>query len=207
MLTFGYENKFSGPLKAILAVAFGVFLIATKANAMTLIVQIMAVGLLAFGIFSFLVGMKGTNDNSVRMLVVNAVVNIVAALLIFLFADAISAVIRYLLGAMLFLFGLYQVCVLFSARHSLSGGVLPFVFPVLVMLFGAMFFSKELIGQDMFGLIAGIAFILYGVSEIIATVKMNQVISEINRTREEETQDSQMIETEPVKDVDYTKVD
>lgn len=210
MLTFGYENRFSGPLKAVLAIAFGVFLIATKANAMTLVVQIIAVSILVFGIFSFFVGLKHSKENSLQMLIVNAIVNIVMALLIFLFADAISAVVRYLLGTILFLFGLYQVVALFSARKLLSGGFLPFVFPIVVMLAGAMFFSKELIGQDIFGLIAGIAFIMYGVSEVIATVKMAQAISEVEKTTarpEPENQETQLIESESVKDVEYKEVD
>ena len=208
MLTFGYENRFSGPLKALLSIAFGIFMIATKANAMTLIEQIIAVAVLAFGVFSFLVGLK---HKTMQMLSMNAIVNIVVALLLFFFAGPISAVLRYILGAILFFFGLYQVMVLFSARNILKGGFMPFVLPVLVMLAGGMFFSQELIGNDIMGLIAGIAFILFGVSELVASFKMKEVFTHLKEESEKKSASSELTVsdewTQSAKDVDYEKVE
>lgn len=217
MLTFGYENRFSGPLKALAAIAFGVFLIVTKANAMTLIVQIMSVGAFAYGVFSLVVSLK---DKSMAMLTGNAVINIIASVLLFAFAGPVSAVVRYILGSLLFMFGLYQVVVLYSARNVINGGFLPMVLPVLIMLGGCMFFSQELIGTDIMGMLAGIAFILFGVSEILATYKMNQVLSKLKAEAEAAAEqmaveentagpdgELQQIEDGSVKDVDFEKVD
>lgn len=205
MLTFGYQSKFSGPFKALLAIAFGIFLILTQANAMKLVVQIISICIFVYGVFSFILGMK---NSSLQMLTIGSVINIAISLLMFTFAEPISAVIRYILGSLLFLLGLYQTVVLFSARREIKGGVLPFILPVVVMVAGCIFFSKELIGNDLMGLLAGIAFVLFGLSELLASVKMNQAISKTETDKENSADGKLMqIDQKSVRDVDYEKVD
>lgn len=212
MLTFGYENRFTGPLKAALSIAFGVLLILARVDAMALLVKVIAVAILVFGIFSFAVGMKGRKESSLPLLVSNAVLNIAIAALLFLFAAEISVMVRYLIGSVLVFFGFYQIAVLFSARDLLKGGFWPFLTPIVVVSVGALFFSPRLIVDKMLGIVAGISFIMFGLSEIVTTVKMNAVIKEFEARRaeqekqKEEEQQAQMIEHE-AKDVDYEKVD
>ena len=182
MLTFGYQNKFSGPFKALIAIAFGVFLIATGVNAMKLVVQIISVCIFVYGIFSFILGLRNKTS---QMLVPSSIINIAISLLMFTFAGPISTVIRYILGSILFLLGLYQTLVLFSARKEINAGVLPFIMPMVIMVAGCLFFSQELIGNDLMGHFAGVAFILYGASELFASVKMNQVITRMNSEKAE----------------------
>lgn len=195
MITFGYSNRFSGPLKAICAIAFGVLMILTKADAMALIVKILAVGIFVFGVFSLATALAAHRQQS-QLLLSNSIVNIVIALLLFAFAGTLSLIIRYVLGVILLLFGFSQIAALFSARHYLKGGIAAFILPVIVMFAGGLFFSKELIGNDLIGIIAGVAFIIYGISEIFASIKMRRAISEMNEHYGME-----------VKDVEYTKVD
>ena len=47
MITFGYKNKFNGPLRALTAIAIGVVMVLSKANALELAVRIIAAFLLA----------------------------------------------------------------------------------------------------------------------------------------------------------------
>lgn len=205
MLTFGYQNKFSGPFKALIAIAFGVFLIATGVNAMKLVVQIISVCIFVYGIFSFILGLR---NNTSQMLVPSSIINIAISLLMFTFAGPISTVIRYILGSILFLLGLYQTLVLFSARKEINAGVLPFIMPMVIMVAGCLFFSQELIGNDLMGHLAGIAFVLYGVSELFASVKMNQVITRMNSGKAEAADGKWLqVENKSAKDVDYEKVD
>lgn len=212
MLTFGYENRFTGPLKAALSIAFGVLLILTRVDAMALLVKIIAVSILVFGVFSFLVGMKNRQDSALSLLITNAVLNIAVSALLFLFAPEISVMVRYLIGSVLVFFGFYQVAVLFSARDFLQGGFWPFVTPIIVILAGALFFSPKLIVDRALGMVAGIAFIMYGVSEIVTAVKMAAAIKEFEAQRaeqereKEDEQQAELIEHE-AKDVDYEKVD
>ena len=210
MMLFRQRSLFSGVLKALLSVALGVFLIVTKANAMTMIVQIIAGGIFLFGVLSFLIGLRFA-----FALPLNSIINILIAVLLFSFAGPVSAVLRYVLGGLLVIFGVRQVMALFSARAALRGGFLPYLVPVLVILAGMMFFSEELIGNDIMGLIAGIAFIMYGLSEIFAVFKINQLLSQKNSERTDRVDDQTQntaggwgkVDNMDVKDVDYEKVD
>ena len=203
MLTFGYQNKFSGPFKALLAIAFGVFLIMTQANAMKLVVQIISVCVFVYGIFSLVFGLK---NRSSHILSTSAVINIAISLLLFTFAGPVSAVIRYILGSLLFLLGMYQTVVLFSARNEMKAGVVPFILPVVIMLAGGMFFSRELIGNDILGVLAGIAFVLLGISELLASFKIHQILSEAEKKKNQPEGNWMQIDSKSVRDVDYEKV-
>ena len=58
MITFGYKNKFSGLLRAVVATAIGIIMIVSKTDAMVLIVRIIAAFIFASGLVSLLVGYK-----------------------------------------------------------------------------------------------------------------------------------------------------
>jgi len=210
MMFIRQRSILSGVLKAVLSVAFGVFLIVTKANAMTMVVQIIAGAIFFFGVLSFLIGLRFA-----FALPLNSIINILIAVLLFYFAGPVSAALRYVLGGLLCLFGLRQVITLFSVRAGLRGGFLLYVVPVLLILAGAMFFSEELIGNDIMGLIAGIAFILYGLSDLFALFKINQILSQKNSGKIDRVDEQHgssaggwgKVDNMDVKDVDYEKVD
>ena len=52
MITFGYNGRFSSPIRALLFVAMGVLMIVAKADAMQMVVKIFAAFVLAAGIVS-----------------------------------------------------------------------------------------------------------------------------------------------------------
>ena len=56
MITFGYKNKFNGPLRALTAIAIGVVMVVSKTNALELAVRIIAAFLIASGAVSMIVG-------------------------------------------------------------------------------------------------------------------------------------------------------
>ena len=57
MITFGYNTRFSAPLRALLFIAVGALMIWAKADAMELVVKIMAAFMLAAGLVSMVVGL------------------------------------------------------------------------------------------------------------------------------------------------------
>lgn len=162
MFVFARDTKLSGTIKALLAVAFGIYLIVTKANAMTLVVQVLGAGILALGVFPLLLSLKYP---AMQQLASGAVFKIIVAVLLMSFAGPVAGVLRYVLGGILCIFGASQILALLSLRNVIGGGFLPFLLPVILLSLGMMFFSEELVGKDVFGQLAGIAFILYGVSK------------------------------------------
>ena len=175
MITFGYNSRFSSPIRALLFVALGALMIFTKADAMQMVVKIFAAFVLAAGIVSICVGFKQKKEGTMPLSFFNGLVNVVIAALLFAFAPFISKFVSYLLGFALFGFGLFQLSVLMSMRKSVKVSFVAYLLPVLVTVAGLLiFFYPGFFGKSL-GLIAGIALIVYGVSDLISAFKMRSV--------------------------------
>ena len=139
---------------------------------------------------------------------VNGFVDILIALLVFMFPQVVANLIVYLIGFALLGFGLFQLIALASANKVMKVGGLAFVMPVLVLLAGAFLLARPTFIGTAIGTVAGIALIVYGVSELLSSWKMKQAMDEyeIRFPQQPEVKEPQ----EPasgVKDVDYEKVD
>lgn len=207
----GRENKIIGLIKAVLAIALGTYLIVTKANAMELVVQIIAGVIVLVNLFAFLIGLKYP---AIQMSS-GSLFSLLLALLLFSFAGPVSTVLRYIIGGFLFLSGGSQVFALISSRGMMGLGYFSLVIPVLMILGGCLFFSEEMIGNDIMGLMIGVAVIMYGVSKIITVLRVNKVFSrkrdavEQNYSQPEKPQEGkwQKFDDSSIKDVDFEKVD
>lgn len=208
MITFGYKNKFSGLLRALIAIAIGVVMVVSKTDAMVLAVRIVAAFLLASGVVSLVVGYKNKQNNQLPLMGVNGVVDIIIALLVFSFPTFVAGLIVYLIGFALLAFGLFQLIALASANRVMKVGLGAFIMPVLVLLAGAFLLARPTFIGTAVGTVAGIALIVYGVSELLSTWKMRKAIDEYDVTHpHQDTPASGQMPGDSVKDVDYEKVD
>ena len=206
MFTFGYTNRFTGPFRALIALAAGVVMIVYKEQAMDLVVKIIAAFLLASGFVSLAVGLRKKNDSSSKLMTFNAVVDVLIAALLFLFSGAVADLIIYLIGFVVLGFGIFQLIALISANRVSKVGIFALVMPVLVIGAGAfLLFNPEFIKSSV-SLVAGIALLIYGASELLSSWKMKKAIDEYEITRmpQDKPAEEQVAE---VKDVDYEKVD
>ena len=193
MFTFGYKSRFSGPIRALLFIALGLLMLLSKTNAMELIVKIIAAFILASGVVSLIVGLRRRGDGTMPLFGFNSVLNIILAALLFIFAGPASRLISYLLGFGLFGFGLFQTMVLVSAVRPLKSALVSMIVPVIVMFLGAfIFFYPDVIGESL-GLVAGIALLLYGTSELFASFKMRKYV-------QDETVDNTVIDDQTIDD-------
>ena len=207
MITFGYNSRFSAPLRALLFAALGVLLIVAKTDAMELVVKIVAAFILAAGIVSVFVGFRQKKDGTTPLSFFNGLVNVVIAGLLFMFAPFVAKFVSYLLGFVLFGFGLFQLLVLLSVRRNVQVSLAAYILPLMITVAGLLiFFYPKVFGQSL-GLIAGIALVVYGVSDLIAAfkVKSAQDPDEITPAPETPAQTSE----EPIEaqEVEYEKVD
>lgn len=206
MFTFGYTNRFTGPFRALIALAAGVVMIVYKEQAMDLVVKIIAAFLLASGFVSLAVGLRKKNDSSSKLMTFNAVVDVLIAALLFLFSGAVANLIIYLIGFVVLGFGIFQLIALISANRVSKVGIFALVMPVLVIGAGAfLLFNPEFIKSSV-SLVAGIALLIYGASELLSSWKMKKAIDEYEITRMPQDKPAEEPVTE-VKDVDYEKVD
>ena len=208
MITFGYRNKFGGFLRAIAAIAIGLVMVISRTDAMVLAVRIIAAFLLASGIVSFLVGYKDAQSGNRPLMGVNGAVDILVALLIFMFPKFVAGLIVYLIGFALLGFGIFQLIALVSANRVMKVGVVAFVMPVLVLLAGAFLLARPAFLGTAVGTVAGIALIIYGASELLSSWKMKKAMEEYEIKFPQQTQMNKPQEpVSGVKDVDYEKVD
>lgn len=193
-------------MRALVAIAVGIVMVVYNEQAMNIVVKIIAALLFASGVVSLAVGLKKKNDSTSKLMNFNAVVDIVIASLLFMFNGVVANLIIYLIGFVLMGFGLFQIFALIGANRVIKFGLWPFIMPVLVTCAGLLLLFNPGFIASSISLIAGIALIMYGVSELISSWKMRKAIEEYEITREApeaETPDAEA----PIKDVDYEKVD
>lgn len=207
MITFGYNSRFSSPIRALLFVAMGVLMIVAKADAMQMVVKIFAAFILAAGVVSVFVGFKQKKEGTMPLSFFNALINIVIAGLLFVFAPFVSKFVSYLLGFALFGFGIFQLSVLLSMRKSVKISFVAYLLPVLVTIAGLLiFFYPGFFGKSL-GLIAGIALIVYGASDLISAFKMKGAKDSEEVASGSETQAETQSDPMEAKEVEYEKVD
>ncbi len=119
MITFGYKNKFSGVLRALAAIAIGLVMVCST-EATTNVVKIIAAFLFAAGLVSFAYGLAHKKEGVLNLMVINAGVDIVIGILLFIFPGAIANIIVTLIGIVIFIFGLIQIFAL-AGTASLAG--------------------------------------------------------------------------------------
>ena len=205
MFTFGYKNRFSGVIRAVAALAVGVVMVVSKTDAMVLAVRIIAAFLLASGVVSLVVGYRDRQNRQMPLMGVNGVVDIIIALVVFMFPQFVAGLIVYLIGFVLIGFGIFQLIALAGANKVMRVGAAAFIMPVLVLLAGAFLLAKPTFIGTAVGTVAGVALIVYGVSELLSSWKMRKAIDEyeIHKTPTDSPEDP----VQDVKDVDYEKVD
>ena len=216
MITFGYKNKFSGFIRAIVAIALGVVMIVNRESAGVLVAQIFAAFLLATGFVSFLFGFKDKKEGEMRMLNLNAIINIILGVLLFCFAKDIQNIVWVLIGLALFLFGLFHLLILFLAKRMFPISSWSFVIPTLVASLGLLLVFRPSFLGNALGLVAGISLVLYGVSELVSTLRMRRVMKDYEANHQSDdvhtypdatnnlTASNVDVEAE---DVDFEKVD
>lgn len=196
MFTFGYKNKANGLLRALTALAIGVIMVVNPGEALTTIVKVIAAFLLASGLVSLFIGLKNKQNGSLPLMSFNALVDVLLGLVLFVFPGFIARFIIYIIGLMLLVFGVVQLMAMFSVRKviGIAGGA--FVLPSIVTFVGAFILFNPF-AEKIMVIVAGVALILYGASELFSSWKMKKAIDEY------EIHENPLAD---VKDVEYEKI-
>lgn len=207
MITFGYKGKFKGLMRALTAIAIGVVMVWSKANALNIAVQIIAAFLVASGLVSLVVGYKNRADGAFALMGFNTVVDIFLGILLFLFPGFFAGLLVYLIAFVLIGFGLFQIVALGSASGVFRMGAIAFILPVVVIILGMFLIVRPSFIGETIGVIAGVALMIYGISELLSSWKMKKAIDEYEIKYPSQKPEPKAEEEIKVKDVDYEKVD
>jgi len=145
---------------------------------------------------------------------VNAALDIAIGLLLFLNPQWLAGIIVYAIGILLILFGGLQLLVLSGAMGLLGAGLSSLILSVCAIVGGAfLLFNPFTI--NVMSIIAGCLSILYGVSELISTFRVDKAKEEYEIRRAPSTSGTSSQTTgsidssgiEGAKDVDFERVD
>lgn len=207
MITFGYKNKFNGPIRALTALAVGIVMVMSKTNALELVVRIIAAFLFASGLVSLIVGYKNKSNGAMGLMGFNAVVDLVLGAVLFAFPGIAAGFLIYMIAFVLICFGLFQIVTLISANNVMRVGIWSFLLPIIVLAAGVFLITKPDFVGETIGVIAGAALIVYGTSELLSSWKMKKAIDEYEIRYPQPEDKSGEEPVGDVKEVDYEKID
>ena len=190
MVIFGYKSRINGPMRALIALAVGIMMVVFPASALALVVKIIAAFIFASAVVSLIVGFRDKARGTFPLMSFNAVINLLIGFLMFTHPEAIAKFMIYLIGFVLFVFGIVQLIAIVSARRVVTLGTGAFVLPTAVTLIGGFLLFNPF-AESVMIIIAGSALILYGVSEFISSFRMKKV-------REYEQVDEQQAQVDDV---------
>lgn len=210
MITFGFKSKTGGLLRAVVAIVLGVIMVSFPGSSLVVIVKILAAFLIASGLVSLVFGIVNRQNGGLALMITNTLVDIILGILIFMFPAEVASIVMFLLGLLIMFFGIFQIVVLMSANRVLPVGIWTFLLPVLCAAGGAMVMFHPFGLGSVITLVAGIALLVYGVSELMATWKMRKAMKEyeirFNTSSSSASGSKDTPAMDDVKDVDYEKV-
>ena len=170
MITFGYNSKFSSILRSLSAIAIGLVMVVSN-NATVTVVRIIAAFLFAAGVVSFIYGFVNRKNGAMALMSVNAVVDIVIGLLLYLFPTAVAGVIVTLIGVAVLIFGIIQLIVLTGTMSLVGMGGFSLILCIFALIGGITLLFNPF-SERVMSLLAGILLIVYGVSDLISMFRV-----------------------------------
>lgn len=161
-------------MRALVALAVGVMMVVYPASALTTVVKIIAAFMIASGVVSLVVGLRDKDRGALPLMSFNALVNLLLAILMFVFAPVIAKFVIYLVGFVLLAFGILQIAAFLGARRIMPVSLGSFVLPIVVTMVGGFILFNPF-AESVMTIIAGSALVLYGVSEFLSSWRMKKV--------------------------------
>lgn len=212
MITFGYNNKFSSILRSLAAIAIGLVMVCAT-DATTTVVQIIAAFLFAAGIVSFAYGFANRKSGTFGLMTVNAVVDIVIGLILFLWPPFVAGVIVTIIGIVILAFGVIQILALAGTMSLLGSGGLNILLAFLAVAGGIVLIFNPF-SERVMSILAGVFLIYYGITDLISMRRVSKAKKEyeIHFTETRVDPDSTIDvdvddDFDGIKDVDYHKID
>jgi uncharacterized membrane protein HdeD (DUF308 family) len=138
----------------------------------------------------------------------NGGVDILLGILLFAYPGFVAGLMIYIIGFVLLGFGLFQLIALVSANRGMRMGAGSFVLPAVVFIAGLFLIMRPAFIGEAIGVIAGVALIIYGASELLSSWKMKKAIDEYEiKFPSEKPAPKAEEDIHQVKDVEYEKVD
>jgi len=177
MITLGYRNRVMGIFLASGAIITGIIFLSFPGKAIEIVVRVMAAFLVASGIVSYIYGLKTREDGGMSLMVVNAAVDIILGILVFVFAAVIGRFILMVLGILLVVFSIRSFLALLASRKFVKVEFWAVFLPILTLV-GGSFLIFNPFSPHVMGILCGSFLLVFGISELISVFKVNKAINE-----------------------------
>ncbi|GEM_PF-2189459 len=191
MITFGFKTPWSGAVRAAASLGLGVLAVAYPGDVIPLLVKIFAAVLFVYGCGMLVYAFLHKAEKSFSLWLSNSIIEIVVAVLVFVFATFISNIAVKLIGLVLLLSGIYQIIALLSAERVSRFGFWFFILPFVEAIGGGLLMFASQLFTNVVGLIVGIALIVSGLSELFSSIKIFRIqkkFADDNKTEEQDAQ-------------------
>lgn len=178
MITFGFRNKFSGWIRAAIAVLIGCVMVFKPETSLIFLVKVIATIMIASGIVTLAYGVANRRSGGLGLLAFNTVVDIIIGVLLFIFPEFVASFVIILIGVALLIFGIFQIAAMISAASFVSVNAWSFLLPVICAGGGMLLLFKPFDAASTMTLVAGAAILIYGVSELFSSWKMHRAMKE-----------------------------
>ena len=167
--------------------------------------------LFAAGIVSFAYGFANRKSGTFGLMTVNAVVDIVIGLILFLWPGFVAGVIVAIIGIVILVFGVIQILALAGTMSLLGSGGLNILLAVLAVVGGIVLIFNPF-SERVMSILAGVFLIYYGITDLISMRRVSKAKKEyeIHFTETRVDPDSTIDvddDFDGIKDVDYHKID
>lgn len=179
----GLFNPTYGYIRAIAGIVLGIVLIVWPSGTLDALVRVIGCFLICLGIFSWIGSAKKeknaaeakTEGSNFKIMQINGIFDIVLGLILAIIPGVFVSFLTIVFGILLLLFGISQLSSLFAARKSTQIKWTLFVMPALVTICGAVLIFMPKDFTNAIVIITGAAILLYGISELISTLKLRKV--------------------------------
>lgn len=179
MLIFGYRHSSSGYVRAAISIILGLLIMIWP----QWISYIVGGVILLVGVVSIVTAFYMRGMRVIVSSLVSASITTVVGLLILLHADKFPEVIILLLGLLLFIFGLYQLGSYFAIRRIVNVPMYDFILSGISACAGLALLIWSGETSKLFFIFLGGAILLYGISTLLATVRVRMAMDEDEKER------------------------
>lgn len=209
-MMFGNRSTAGGMTKAVAALILGLVMLFVG-NRLAVISYIVAAAVLGAGAMSLIIGFKREESSQRPLILINFGFTVAVSVLMFAYADELGSLIVGIIGLLMLLMGLFKAFVAWGLS-KLGLSRLALAMPLMMVVCGALLLFRPAMIADFVGVVVGVAFIMYGATELVSYMKTRKAMQDWERNtspQQPRHSGSQRFEDfqEGVKDVDYEKVD
>ena len=192
------QRRTSSVIIALIAMVLGVILILFKSRAVSLIVMVSGIALIALGAYYIIIYFA--RRSNIAMLQMDLLLGIILLLLgLWMTAkpDAVISLMQYVAGAIILVHGIVDLQASVNIRRGgFAKWWVSLIFALVTMLLGALIILDPFSALDALLILIGVVLIFDGLSDLYIIFRISSVFREVQSAAEQAESERNAVETE-----------